>query len=118
MNKIIQEAEKNQGLPQNFILDQFEEKEEIRLKVAEKPVNDILNSRQDRILMPSKAKVSTSLALEPGQLPFKSALNSYSVTNKEYKQLFEEEKKRDKTPNNNSKEPKQRVVANNFFEEK
>ena len=43
------------------------------------------------MIMPSKAKVSTSLSLEPSNhLPVKSALNSYSVTNKEYKELFDE----------------------------
>ena len=66
--------------------------------------------------MPSKAKISTSLSLEPNQhLPVKSALNSYSVTNKEYKEMFEDEKKRDKTPGAKGQDGMQRVVANNFF---
>lgn len=78
---------------------------------------DIINSKKDRMIQPSKAKVSNSLSLEPNVLPVKSALNSYSVTNKEYKELFDEEKKRDNTPGNKNrpKEEMPKVAANNFF---
>ena len=46
-------------------LDQFEEGDRIRLGVEKKPILDIIDSKKDRIIMPSKAKVSTSLSLEP-----------------------------------------------------
>jgi hypothetical protein len=41
------------------------------------------------------------------------------VTNKEYKELFEDEKKRDNTPDNKNrqKEEMPKVAANNFFNE-
>ena len=78
---------------------------------------DIINSKKDRMLQPSKAKVSASLSLEPNVLPVRSALNSYSVTNKEYKELFDEEKKRDNTPANKNRPTEEipKVAANNFF---
>jgi hypothetical protein len=44
-------------------------------------------------------------------------MNSYSVTNKEYKELLEEEKQRDRTPNTKGGEQIQKVIANNFFNE-
>ena len=118
MNKAMQEAEKTEGVPKHLVRDEFEQAENIRLGIQEKPVLDIIDSKKDRILQPSKAKISTSLSLEPTVAPVKSALNSYSVTNKEYKEMFDEDKKRDTTPENKTrKQEVPKVTANNFFNE-
>ena len=64
MNQIIKQAERGKGIPNHLNLEQFIKDDKYRLEPTQDPINDLLDSKKDRKLMPAKAlNVNTSVAV-------------------------------------------------------